>query len=920
MEQLRKPFWLLVSFVWPMILLILLFNETYQIIESLLSADQKNLWAVFGTYYSYLIVICTIYISYLIIRKKVVGHLIAWIVLLINILNITLFFFFIDEVLPRSIPEWMFTSSDLTIYPYSFLIPGALYSLIILVIKYTPEPRWKNAYVNLVPIVAIPIVVLSASMGFSIFDSYESSVFVWFKYVPIFMMVFLTCIFLFFLIRFVFILSIKSEKKKTLEIVIKILFTCLFPVAGLFFNNIIDSHRGGIFGNFQHPLFFVFSIINGVALCLPDSDNNKLRWLSFIVRSILLVFILYFFTIFLPFLPLSILAILAIGFGFLMLAPIIVLVYQLNALRNDINYLKTISNKFLVYGVFTVSVLVLPLVITINYQLDRSELDRIFTFLYDRSFDDEKTYSFNPKRVDRMMNHIHDVKSTGINHTPFLDSYYNWIVLDNLMLSDNKIDEISSVIKGGKLESKHPLFSWFSFPSHNAYLDNYKVESKYNGKQWTSFLHLDVATKDYANSEFRLYINTPNDCFISNYYLEINGEKEFGILAEKKSANWVYNNIVKTRRDPGIFNSIGHNKYLLKIFPVQRDQKRVTGIEFTHREPIEISLNDTVIKLGDYSKMNDQSYEILDGQGVFISSKAKIKLPKTVRKPEYHLIVDRSINNDMTINQIEKVVNKLKDSLPNSENINLWAVNYDIESLSKESWKNDIQKKKTDGGFYPEFLMKKVLVQSHKNHTKTSPVFIMITSDPTSISIVDGFTNLMFSIPDMRHYYSCNEKMIINQYDLESGQQLKKELFSKIKPDSTYLFNWKKTQFYLCNDSDSEYICDSISFVAKTKWQEGVLMDNMMRNYALNPSLKSEWHNIVKSSMKSGILVPYTSYISLENEAQKKALLKKQKAVLASNKNFDLEEAEPMSEPNVIWYMIVILIGYFGYSRKKRTI
>jgi len=141
MEHLKKPIWLLLTFLAPLVLLIYLFNETYNIIESLLSTDQKNLWFRFGYYYSILGIASLIYSVVLFVQKKGINLATSWIILLVSILNITFFFFLIDEVLPRETPNWMFTSSDLSIYPYSFLVPGALYSIILLVIHYTPVPK-----------------------------------------------------------------------------------------------------------------------------------------------------------------------------------------------------------------------------------------------------------------------------------------------------------------------------------------------------------------------------------------------------------------------------------------------------------------------------------------------------------------------------------------------------------------------------------------------------------------------------------------------------------------------------------------------------------------------------------------------------------------------------------------------------------
>jgi hypothetical protein len=46
--------------------------------------------------------------------------------------------------------------------------------------------------------------------------------------------------------------------------------------------------------------------------------------------------------------------------------------------------------------------------------------------------------------------------------------------------------------------------------------------------------------------------------------------------------------------------------------------------------------------------------------------------------------------------------------------------------------------------------------------------------------------------------------------------------------------------------------------------------------------------DIVKASIKTGVMSPYTSYIVLENEAQEKVLLEKQKQILSTKKALDI--------------------------------
>ena len=79
---------------------------------------------------------------------------------------------------------------------------------------------------------------------------------------------------------------------------------------------------------------------------------------------------------------------------------------------------------------------------------------------------------------------------------------------------------------------------------------------------------------------------------------------------------------------------------------------------------------------------------------------------------------------------------------------------------------------------------------------------------------------------------------------------------------------------------------------------------------------------IFKKSLQTGILTPYTSFIALENEDQKKALLKKQKEQLAKqirNQN-NGEEIISMSEPDDWIWLVFILIFISWLIFKKKLI
>ena len=62
---------------------------------------------------------------------------------------------------------------------------------------------------------------------------------------------------------------------------------------------------------------------------------------------------------------------------------------------------------------------------------------------------------------------------------------------------------------------------------------------------------------------------------------------------------------------------------------------------------------------------------------------------------------------------------------------------------------------------------------------------------------------------------------------------------------------------------------------------------------------------------------PVTSYLVVENEAQKAMLKKKQEQALSGNKSLDLgEDTQRMSEPSLI--LLTILFGLAIWYREKR--
>ena len=63
-------------------------------------------------------------------------------------------------------------------------------------------------------------------------------------------------------------------------------------------------------------------------------------------------------------------------------------------------------------------------------------------------------------------------------------------------------------------------------------------------------------------------------------------------------------------------------------------------------------------------------------------------------------------------------------------------------------------------------------------------------------------------------------------------------------------------------------------------------------------------------------MTPLTSYIVVENDAQKAILKRKQEQALSGNKSLDLGEEQEMTEPSLI--LLIALLGLFLWLRKRQ--
>jgi hypothetical protein len=930
MKNLLNPRLLFLVTTAPVLILFSLLYNKYTLIHTLLDESAKLIWLTLGTALLFLIGVTTAYGFILVKTKKETSIYYALLSLIsyITILYVYTNYYYI--MLPFSIPQWM-VSDEVFFYAGTFLMPTLIHSVFILVAWLTPEERQNKNWVNFVFALLVPAVwyiffqvILPLWRHASL--KYENHV------ITIFFIAG-TVLFLFFITRGIYILSIKKgEAFSKYQLLWKIPISIVFPLLGLAINNGLDiksfsfrEYDAGVFGDFNGIWFYLFALVNGILVCLPNLENKLYRFILFLARAVTFSYTLYFFVVFLPYLPLSILAIIVAGLGFLMLTPLLLIIIHTNELYFDFQFLKKYFSSKLLIGACVIAILALPSLITLGFYRDRFTLAETLSYLYTPNY--SKDYEISSDSLTRTLHTINSFKTQGRGETfsfvnkktPYISSYFNWIVLDNMTLSDSKIQFIEKVFFG-KSEISLNTNAGLPAASSDVKITDIKTKSNFdsNKNTWTSTIDLEIKNTTGLNlAEYSTKFTLPVGAWISDYYLFVGDRKELGILAEKKAAMWVYSQIRNERRDPGILYYTTGNEIAFKVFPFSHNEVRKTGFELIHKEPVEINLDGKKISLGN----NDSKLDSKKSHGnkvIYVSSKEKAQLPKVQRTPYYHFLIDTSLGKEI---QKEKYIQKIESLLKNSKqglaSPRFSIVNQYTKDISKTDWKTTLGKAKFVGGFYLDRAIRQTLVESYEENKKEFPILIVVTEEMQSALIEKDFSDLAITYPEGDLFYELGENGKSLAHSLTNNPHMPVKKQESISFDlKVYEMNLSKGhKAYLPLENKPSIVLPSSKFEIipddiKTKdWNSGLSLQGKWISHTLHPEIsETEWLSLVKYSFISKFLTPVTSYMVVENEAQKEALRRKQEQVLSSNKSLDTgEDVQRMSEPN-----FYLLLGLFG--------
>lgn len=920
MQNWRSPWWILISSVFPVGALLALATQIFYIIEPQLTGESKTAWFALGLSLSLMGLVQLGYYLYLHFSRKKTS-------LSYHIAVYVLYFCWLvgylingETLIPDDIPNWMI-SDEARLYPVGFLMPSLAFSMYCVIGFLTDFEKNPQPLFNLLGAL---VVALGAYMGINILMTSGIPE----RYVPHVVIVGLfstSTLFFFFLGRSMYIFGNRPWSAwSKWDILIKGVLGIAFPIWGLMLNNShIRFFPEHVFGNFSSPGFYALAVVNGVLFTLPNYPHPLYRLVLFLLRSLFFPYILYFALVFLPFLPLAIPAILAIGTGFLMLTPVILLVLQSATWIKDLQYLQNHYPKF---GMITGAVLgafLLPAFLYFSAVQDRKALHHALDYVYAPDFEHPHTFKISDARLARVFAAIQQNKRRnamdfGGNSTPYLSHFYNSIVLDNLTLSDRKLNRLESIFLGKDLEFFPETIQRNSVPQ----IKTAQVDSKWNeiDQSWTSTLHLELENPGGNLEEYRTLFSLPDGALIQDYYLYIGQEKVKGELAEKKTATWIYEQIRNnSRRDPGLLSYLDAKTLSLRVYPFLPKEVRKTGFSIVHKEAFQLTLDQNhELTFGELSRNQNLTAPIVIGNGqvAYIPNALSKTLPKVKLMPHYHFIVDCSTRSKKHINtQISDLENLIRERKLPKETLHFHLTNREVKTLApNENWQDAIQKQAKIGGFFAERAFEQILFRYSNQPLNHYPVMVLVTKN---LPILPEFTPRMaHSVFNGLRYYHLNHKAI------EETDFLGNSAPSGAEPQAIEAVAYPNAQQPLAYLSTEQLVrlpkFQASTSLKKGTWESAALLQAEWQHQEVHPeSGETAWQNLIKKSFNTGLLTPETAYLVLENESQRRLLRMKQKQVLLEKKAFDVgEEPVRMSEPG-LWVLLglMLLIVYWRQMR-----
>jgi len=829
------------------------------------------------------------------------------------------------DLLPRSVTLWIYPESRFFYNQYAFCMLPLFWGIIRIACG---NARFlsKSVGKNLLAAVLAPVVLFVGLQILSAFDG-------WWRFdSSIGIILIICCVVALSVIMFVALIRGLMLIFKNLArwgvrqqlVAIGLIALCM-PIGGLLLNRRIPFPV-----NFQAWEVYALVIVNTLFLVWAIYQSERRPRLSFWLLCASFPFTLYFFVVFLPYTPLSILGVIAMGAGFLVLTPTFLFTLHLHQLvqTRRLAAANGRSRSLLIGGL--IACLLLPGFFTMRGYLDKSALNKALDFVYTPNYETESvTYTGKRANLRRALASHRNYKN-GIYY-PLLSDYYSWLVFDNLVLPDDKIAKLEAVFFGseGSTENLDPLAQGLSFWGNRNVRDrsrmlNARPPSREidvieqdlqlssvdeRSTQATLTLVLEnVSENAWGGAEYINKLTVPPGILVSGFRLHINGTPVPGRIFEKKTALWVYTMIRDTeRRDPGLLVYNNPQEIELRVFPINKGQPATVEIDFLIPEELAaVAVPET---LPDPAALIPLLYpneaQVTTGDDfTYIAPVDTSGLPAVARQNYLHLIIDRSQDNGFA-GSLSEAKDLALEHFPEIDEVQISLASYNVVPIKDPE---DLTRPTLSLPIGGGFDLDRALAHSIAQYTteKLDTAGDQIPKEPLFVVLSRAGISELPELEKTQTWKSNLSQLRI--VSISRGGE-KKELSTPTETSVPLLrvgqamrpAHPRRSLIFPASPTAPEYAdvfhakqwlpLDHDRHAADSEWAQAIDLWVNNHRYAASPgSAETDLQQLIAKSRDSGVLIPATSYIVVENEAQWRMLEKKEAQKLEQNEALDFLE------------------------------
>ncbi|MFO7721664.1 MAG: MSEP-CTERM sorting domain-containing protein, partial [Bacteroidales bacterium] len=386
--------------------------------------------------------------------------------------------------------------------------------------------------------------------------------------------------------------------------------------------------------------------------------------------------------------------------------------------------------------------------------------------------------------------------------------------------------------------------------------------------------------------------------------------------------------IRQVQRDPGVLWYKTGNRIGFHIYPFSGGEIRQTGIELMHKEPVTLSMDGKSVNLGDTLHTGNVSRSGFVEGVDYLSGDEKRNLKRVVRKPYFHFILDISAGAQSSAGMYYESLDYLMENYAElSEGARFSFVNSSVSTIENgKQWFDELKEQQFKGGFFLDRAIRSLLAAHYLEQSGTYPVFVVVSGNPGKAVILDDFGDLEFTYPDEDRFYFMGNDWEPYGHALFNNPGVVADSIPGIRrPRSVLAYHASDgSKIHVPDNGEPSVVIVPSGFSPEAidapegLWNKALHQQGLWRWFKLHPDQEGKnWRTLVRSSFTTGIMTPLTSYIVVENEAQKAALLRKQKQVMDGHRQLDLnDEVVSMSEPGLL-IPVILLAALLGFRLRK---